>query len=369
LIDVYLRKGINLQRKAVTAQDIADSIGVSLLSVYRSLNGLAGVSERTADRVRAAAREMGYSPNRAARHLSKGTKCTIGISYYLPEWFARQIVEGCDQAFSELASFGLSTVIKGQCESYETQIAQIRELADTCDALALSVYEPQYFEGLIDELVDAGIPVATFNVDVPTSKRLFYIGCNYIESGRLCGELIVKLTGRRPGKIILLTKKQSISILEQRIIGFRTVVTREPSLEIVGPIKLTEIPTTDEEQIADLLASTPDISGIYAANQSLPAAAHAVRRTGRQGSVVLVGHDLNDEHSRLITDGAVDAVVCQEPFYQGYYPVKILLDYVIDRITPPTREVFTRLEVVMRENLPYYATSHQAFINKPLQMG
>ena len=312
---------------------------------------------------------MGYSPNRAARHLSKGTKCTVGISYYLPDWFASQIIEGCDQAFAELAGYGLSTIIKGQCQSYEAQIDQIRELASTCDALALSVFEPQYFEGLIDELVDAGIPVATFNVDVPTSKRLFYIGCNYLESGMLCGELITKLTGRRPGKVAILTKKQSISILEQRIIGFRTVVAREPFLEIVGPLKLTENASEDEELITDLLASSPDISGIYVANQSLPAAAHAVARTGRQGSVVLVGHDLNDEHCGLIERGAVDAVVCQEPFYQGYYPVKILLDYVIDRITPPTREVFTRLEVVMRENLKYYATSHQAFINKPAQMG
>ncbi|MGO9411512.1 MAG: LacI family DNA-binding transcriptional regulator [Spirochaetia bacterium] len=357
-----------MHRKAVTAQNVADNLGVSLLSVYRALNGLSGVSPKTADKVRAAAREMGYAPNRAARHLSKRTKCTIGISYYLPDWFARQILEGCEQAFTELTSLGLSTIIKGESESYEAQISQIRELASSCDALALSVYEPQYFESLIDELADAGIPVATFNVDVPTSKRLFYIGCNYIESGKLCGELVAKLTGRRPGKVAIVTKKQSISILEQRIVGFRTVVAHEPFLEIVGPIKLTESPSDDEAQISDLLAANPDIAGIYVANQSLSAAARAVRRAGRQGSVVLVGHDLNDEHCALIADGAVDAVVCQEPFYQGYYPVKILLDYVIDRIMPPTREVFTRLEIVMKENLKYYATSHQAFINRPAQM-
>jgi LacI family transcriptional regulator len=57
-------------------------------------------------------------------------------------------------------------------------------------------------------------------------------------------------------------------------------------------------------------------------------------------------------------------VVCQEPFYQGYYPVKILLDYVIDGIMPPTNEVFTRLEVVVRENLSGYSNSHQSFLSK-----
>jgi hypothetical protein len=42
---------------------------------------------------------------------------------------------------------------------------------------------------------------------------------------------------------------------------------------------------------------------------------------------------------------------CQS--YEPQYPVKILLDYTIDSIMPPTNEVFTRLEVVMRENLDY----------------
>ena len=277
-------------------------------------------------------------------------------------------LEGCEQAFTELTSLGLSTIIKGESESYEAQISQIRELASSCDALALSVYEPQYFESLIDELADAGIPVATFNVDVPTSKRLFYIGCNYIESGKLCGELVAKLTGRRPGKVAIVTKKQSISILEQRIVGFRTVVAHEPFLEIVGPIKLTESPSDDEAQISDLLAANPDNCWHLRCQPVSLRRRAGGRGPGRQGSVVLVGHDLNDEHCALIADGAVDAVVCQEPFYQGYYPVKILLDYVIDRIMPPTREVFTRLEIVMKENLKYYATSHQAFINRPAQM-
>jgi len=358
---------MHMDRKTVTAQDVADKLKLSLLSVYRALNNSGGVSEKTATRVRAAAQQMGYTPNRAARHLSKKTKCTIGISYYLPPWFAAQILDGCDQAFAEMKGFGLSMLVRGECQSYEAQVAQIRALAKKCDALALSVYEPQYFEGLIDELVDAGTPVATFNVDVPTSKRLFYIGPNYLQSGQLCGELMAKLVRGRSGKVAVITKKQSVSILEQRIMGFRNVVSRESSVEIVGPFKLPESPAEDEEQIASIIRENPRLVGIYVVNQSLAAAGRALKSTGGAGSLVLLGHDLNDEHGRMIRDNTITAVVCQEPFYQGYYPVKILLDYTIDSIMPPTNEVFTRLEVVMRENLEYYSTSHQAFVNRPVK--
>jgi LacI family transcriptional regulator len=332
--------------------------------VYRALNKSGGVSQKTAGRVLAAAHDMGYTPNRAARHLSKKTKCTIGISYYLPPWFARQILAGCDQAYAELKSYGLSILVRGECESYKAQVAQIRALAKKCDALALSVYEPPFFEELIDELADGGTPVATFNVDVPTSKRLFYIGPNYLASGQLCGELMAKLVRWKEGSVAIVTKKQSISILEQRIMGFRNVVAREPAVEVVGPYKMSESPKEDEEQIASILRAHRGLRGIYIANQSLAAAGRALKKAGAAGSVVLIGHDLNEEHASLLMDNTISAVVCQEPWYQGYYPVKILLDYAIDGIMPVTSEVFTRQEVVMRENLSSYATSHQAYVNR-----
>jgi LacI family transcriptional regulator len=353
-----------MDRKTVTAQDIADKLGVSLLSVYRALNKSGGVSEKTSRRILGTAREMGYTPNRAARHLSKKTKCTIGISYYLPPWFARQILDGCEQAFSEMKSYGLSMLVRGESQSYKAQITQIRELSKKCNALAISVFEPPYFEELIDELTDAGIPVATFNVDVPTSKRLFYIGPNYLESGQLCGELMAKLVRWKPGKVAVITKKQSISILEQRIMGFRNVIARESGVEILGPYKVTESADEDEAQIAAIIRKNPGLVGIYVANQSLAAAGKALKRTDTAGSTVLIGHDMNDAHAAMLKENTLTAVVCQEPYYQGYYPVKILLDYVIDGIMPATSEVFTRLEVVMRENLSHYSTSHQAFVNR-----
>ena len=112
------------------------------------------------------------------------------------------------------------------------------------------------------------------------------------------------------------------------------------------------------------MRKNPELVGMYVANQSLAAAGRALKKTGTAGSIVLVGHDLNDDHAELLRDGTLTAVVCQEPFYQGYYPVKLLLDCVIDGIMPAANEVFTRLEVVMQENLSGYSNSHQTFVNR-----
>ncbi|WP_172960948.1 LacI family DNA-binding transcriptional regulator [Oceaniglobus roseus] len=50
-------------------RDIADAVGVSVSAVSLALRGEARVSEETAERIRAAAKRLGYVPNRAASAL------------------------------------------------------------------------------------------------------------------------------------------------------------------------------------------------------------------------------------------------------------------------------------------------------------
>ena len=70
---------------AVNQKQIAERLGVSIAVVSRSLSGTAreiGISEETIERVRAAAQEMGYVPNAAARALKGKASNTIGVVVY-----------------------------------------------------------------------------------------------------------------------------------------------------------------------------------------------------------------------------------------------------------------------------------------------
>ncbi|MGE5581882.1 MAG: substrate-binding domain-containing protein [Bacillota bacterium] len=340
--------------KTVTAVDIAKKLNISRITVDRVLNNRGGVSEKTAQRVLETVKELGYTPNRAAKHLAKKTQCCIGVSYTLPKWFKGQIDLGIEKAFSELKDFGAKVIVRDAPHTVEGQIAQIKEMLPEIDALAVEPWIPALFSGFIDELVDGGLPVATFNVDVPSSKRLFYIGCNYIEAGRLCGEIIRKMvTGA--GKVAMITAKESLTHLEQRIIGFREVLSGSADLKIIGPFKINE---ADREgsvnQIKEIIAENPDLAAIYHLCSSVDLSGIALKESGKSGLVKLIGHDVNDEYYKLILEDVIQAVVCQEPYYQGYFPIKILFNYVAEGRWPERTEVTTRLEVVMRENLKYY---------------
>jgi DNA-binding LacI/PurR family transcriptional regulator len=65
----------------VTSVDVAKRAGVSQTTVSLVLSGKGPgrVSETTADAVRAAARELGYRPNAAARALRSGTASAVGL--------------------------------------------------------------------------------------------------------------------------------------------------------------------------------------------------------------------------------------------------------------------------------------------------
>lgn len=67
-----------------TIRDVAEAAGVSLTTVSYVLSGRPGgntrISQPTQDRVHAAARELGYVPNRAARGMRRGRTDVVAIA-------------------------------------------------------------------------------------------------------------------------------------------------------------------------------------------------------------------------------------------------------------------------------------------------
>jgi len=82
----------------VTLKDIAEKLDLSVTTVSRALAGYSDVAEGTCQRVRQAAKEMGYYPNITARQLQK--QCTDTLAFIIPTHGPRF----SDPFFSELLS-------------------------------------------------------------------------------------------------------------------------------------------------------------------------------------------------------------------------------------------------------------------------
>jgi LacI family transcriptional regulator, galactose operon repressor len=71
-------------RDAVTMHEVARHVGVSPMTVSRVLSGDPKVRDTTRQRVQLAMKQLGYSPNSAARNLASASSVHIGLLYNNP---------------------------------------------------------------------------------------------------------------------------------------------------------------------------------------------------------------------------------------------------------------------------------------------
>ena len=52
-----------------------------------------------------------------------------------------------------------------------------------------------------------------------------------------------------------------------------------------------------------------------------------------------------------LESGVISATICQDPYHQGYLPVKILFDYLLDKKLPESELIHTKTDIMIREIL------------------
>ena len=148
----------------VTIRMIAKRCGCSAATVSKALNGASDISAETAERIRAAAQEMGYIANSAARALKTSRSFNFGVLFEdatnsgLTHEFFSRILNSFKHRSEEMGydiSF-ISDRLGGREISY-AEHARYRN----CDGVQIASVE--FNEPQVLELVNSGIPVVTID--------------------------------------------------------------------------------------------------------------------------------------------------------------------------------------------------------------
>ncbi len=187
--------------------------------------------------------------------------------------------------------------------------------------------------------INAKIPLITQDSDVPDpSARRCYIGTDNYTAGRAVGELVKKAVPNG-GQLVIYVGKLDVQNAQERRQGVldelagRERGKGDPAEKNhqYGKFTLLDTMTDDgksekcQANAEDTLVKFPEVAcmvGLWEYNP--PAILRAVRKQGKQGKVVIVGFDENDETLDGIKQGYVYATVVQNPFEFGYLAVKIL---------------------------------------------
>lgn len=342
--------------RKVTLDDLAKELNISKGTVDRAIHNRPGVSAKTKAKVLALVEKYNYRPDKLARMMSlKGEKLKIGVVCPKePAFFWEQIILGLKAAEEELLDFGLELTCEfvGPLREANAIMASMDSIVEAgVKALIIVPVESRELEEKINELKKQGITVVTLNDDLVNSQRLFYVGPQLRQSGRVAADFLGKILQGK-GKVATVTSKVKSFEYKQRLQGFQEVLQEcYPSLELAAHY------TIDPENPETLTLDFKELAGIYNADGATLA---LLAEKLESEKIVLVGHELSQKVGVLLEEGVIDAVISQDPFSQGYFTVKYLFDFLVDGTKPPSLQLSPRLELVMKEN---FSLNEKGIIN------
>ena len=170
------------------------------------------------------------------------------------------------------AQYDVTAKVAGP-ETYDPQ-AELAELQKAVAAkpagILISVSDASVLQPEIDAAIEAGIPVITIDSDAAGSNRLYFIGTNNLEAGRLGGRRVIQKLGGK-GNVIFFTLAGQPNT-EERLKGFKDVFAHQPDINIVEVIDIKGDPHVAFDRTQELLAQTGPKRSMHLSASRLPQA-------------------------------------------------------------------------------------------------
>ena len=272
-----------------------------------------------------------------ARHSTKEVFYLISANQALPYW--QSAAAGFKQAGAE---YKVTAKVVGP-DGHDPQ-AELTELNNAVAAKAggilISVADAAVLKPGIDAAVSAGIPVITVDSDAADSRRLYFIGTNNLEAGRLGGQRIVEKLGGK-GNVVVFTFAGQPNT-EERLKGIKDVFSTHPDLKIVDVVDIKADPKTAFDKTQQYMAQTgpKEINAFICLDSaSGKPVSDAVARVSGSNRVV-IAWDVSPDTLAAIKAGAIDATVVQKPYTMGYAGLKAL-DQIFHDVAVPSKDFST----------------------------
>ena len=176
---------------------------------------------------------------------------------------------------------------------------------------------------IINKAIARGIPVVTVDADLPSSKRVAFVGTGNYKAGFEGGTKLAQLIGGN-GKVALMTKVGQ-SNLEERIRGYKDAIAKYPGMSLVQIVDTQSDAIIAAQVATAVLRKNPDLAGIGCVEAAGGmGAATAVKESQLAGKVRIVSMDRGNEVLEQIGQGVISATVAQRTALMPFYATQIL---------------------------------------------
>ncbi|ODS55441.1 MAG: hypothetical protein ABS36_09765 [Acidobacteria bacterium SCN 69-37] len=223
-------------------------------------------------------------------------------------------------------------------------------------AILISSSDAGKVTGAINDAVDRGVEVMTFDSDVPESRRFAFYGVDDMKTGEaVMDELAAQMDGK--GAIAILAGNQNAPNLRKRVDGVKQAAAKYPGIRVVDTFYHIETPQDAAAEVLRVQGAYPEIQG-WAMIGGWPLFTRTLLTDLDPGRVKIVAVDGLPAELPYVEKGLAPVLLAQPTYLWGYESVQIIFRKVHDKEEVP---VHNQMELVRvsKENLGTWARQLQ----------
>lgn len=265
--------------------------------------------------------------------------------------------QGADVAAAELTTqSGVKVTVDWMTPPNEDATVQAQRIAEAvnsgANAILLSATDAGKLVGAVDDAVARGVPVMTFDSDVPGSKRFsFYGGDDVLIGKQVMAELAKQMNGK--GKVAILAGNQNAPNLQKRVTGAKEEAAKFPGITILSTFYHSETPQDAAAEVLRAENAYPDIDG-WAMIGGWALFTKALLTDLDPKKVKVVSVDGLPAELPYVDAGIAPVLFAQPTYQWGYVSVKTIFDHVYLHKNVPAH-VQMDLVRVSKDNLGTWA--------------
>lgn len=266
--------------------------------------------------------------------------------------------QGAEVAAAELSKANPDVAVKIEWLTPPTEdgTVQAQRIAQAVDgganAILLSASDAGKVLGAVDGAVDRGVPVMTFDSDVPKSKRFsFYGGDDFLMGAQVMDELAHQMNGK--GSVAIIAGNQNAPNLQNRVRGVKETAKKYPDIFIVNTFYHAETPQDAAAEVLRVMNAYPKLQG-FAMIGGWALFTKTLLTDLDPKKVKIVAVDALPAELPYVEKGLAPVLFAQPTYMWGYVSVKTIFDHVYLKKDVPAHVQMDLVRVSM-DNLGTWA--------------
>jgi ribose transport system substrate-binding protein len=294
------------------------------------------------------------TPTEAAQATQPASGSTTGkrvrVAYTVPTLdsaFFTTLGEGAKKAADD---FGVDLTFVGANLDVATQVKQVEDFIQKgVDVLIIQGADSAGIVAAVNAAEKAGVPVVTTGDKPDAGKITTHIGFDNVESGVIGADFIGKQLGGK-GNVVELIGRLGTASGREKSEGLKQGLAKYPDMKIVASQPAEFQREKALSVMENIIQAQPKIDAVYAANDDMALGAlQALKASGRDKGVVIVGNDGIDDAIAAIQRGEMAATNATPPYRQGYIGVEVAVR--IGNNQPVPALVKEKNELITKENV------------------